>query len=113
MVEKVLIEGGRAVGVVDHLGEIYRSDALILAPGTFLNGLCTCGSDEFSGGKGRRSPLPRPFREPEGGWASAWDASRPALLPAWTTGPSISRAWPRNRVMILPGPSPSGPGALS
>jgi tRNA uridine 5-carboxymethylaminomethyl modification enzyme len=51
MVEKVLIEGGRAVGVVDHLGEIYRSDALILAPGTFLKGLVHVGLRNFPAGR--------------------------------------------------------------
>ncbi len=56
MVEKVLIEGGRAVGAVDHLGEVYRSDALILAPGTFLKGLAHVGLRNFPAGRAGDPP---------------------------------------------------------
>lgn len=54
--ERVLIEGGRAAGVEDHLGVVYRCGAVILATGTFLNGLIHIGLTNFPGGRAGDPP---------------------------------------------------------
>jgi len=54
--ERVLIEGGRAAGVEDHLGVVYRCGAVILATGTFLNGLIHIGLTSFPGGRAGDPP---------------------------------------------------------
>ena len=38
MVERLVVEGGRVVGVEDHTGFGYQAQAVILATGTFLGG---------------------------------------------------------------------------
>ncbi|NWF91460.1 MAG: tRNA uridine-5-carboxymethylaminomethyl(34) synthesis enzyme MnmG [Syntrophaceae bacterium] len=50
-VEEILIEGDKIVGVRTHLDEIVRTKALILAPGTFLNGLVHIGLTHFPSGR--------------------------------------------------------------
>jgi tRNA uridine 5-carboxymethylaminomethyl modification enzyme len=50
-VEEILSEGDRIVGVKTHLNEIIRTKALILAPGTFLNGLIHIGLTHFPSGR--------------------------------------------------------------
>ena len=54
--ERVVIEGGRAAGVEDHLGVVYRCGAVILATGTFLNGLIHIGLTNFPGGRAGDPP---------------------------------------------------------
>src|SRR4030042_899732 len=54
--ERVLIEGGRAAGVEDHLGVVYRCGAVILATGTFLNGLIHIGLTNLPGGRAGGPP---------------------------------------------------------
>ena len=50
-VEEILIEDNRMVGIRTHLGEEILTQALILAPGTFLNGLVHIGLTHFPSGR--------------------------------------------------------------
>jgi tRNA uridine 5-carboxymethylaminomethyl modification enzyme len=50
-VEEILIDANKIVGVKTHLNEIIRAKALILAPGTFLNGLVHIGLTHFPAGR--------------------------------------------------------------
>ena len=50
-VEEILSVGDRIVGVKTHLNEIIQTKALILAPGTFLNGLIHIGLTHFPSGR--------------------------------------------------------------
>jgi tRNA uridine 5-carboxymethylaminomethyl modification enzyme len=50
-VEEILIEGNKVGGVKTDLGENIQSKALILAPGTFLNGLVHIGLTRFPSGR--------------------------------------------------------------
>jgi tRNA uridine 5-carboxymethylaminomethyl modification enzyme len=50
-VEEILTDGDRIVGVRTHLNETIPSKALILAPGTFLNGLVHIGLTHFPAGR--------------------------------------------------------------
>ncbi len=50
-VEETLIEGNRVAGVKTHLGEEIAAQTLILAPGTFLNGLVHIGLTHFPSGR--------------------------------------------------------------
>ncbi len=50
-VERVIIEGGRAAGVLTKGGESFRARAVILSPGTFPNGLLHIGLRSFPGGR--------------------------------------------------------------
>jgi len=50
-VEEILIEGSRVVGIRTHLGEEILGKTLILAPGTFLNGLVHIGLTHFPSGR--------------------------------------------------------------
>jgi len=50
-VERILIEDDRVTGVETHLGETLLTRTLILAPGTFLNGLVHIGLTHFPSGR--------------------------------------------------------------
>ncbi len=50
-VEEILIEDNRMVGIRTHLGEEILTQTLILAPGTFLNGLVHIGLTHFPSGR--------------------------------------------------------------
>ncbi len=50
-VEEILVEGERVRGVKTNLDETILSHALILAPGTFLNGLVHIGLTHFPSGR--------------------------------------------------------------
>jgi len=50
-VEEILIDGNQIVGVKTDLNETIQTKALILAPGTFLNGLIHIGLTRFSAGR--------------------------------------------------------------
>jgi tRNA uridine 5-carboxymethylaminomethyl modification enzyme len=50
-VVEVLIENGRAKGVLTNTQTVYLSDAVVLACGTFLNGLIHIGLENFPAGR--------------------------------------------------------------
>lgn len=50
-VEKIHVEDSRVVGVETHLGEVLSTKTLILATGTFLNGLVHIGLTRFPSGR--------------------------------------------------------------
>src|SRR5690606_12540075 len=50
-VKEVIVENGRAAGVVTSLGIRIKSDAVILTNGTFLNGLIHIGEKKIGGGR--------------------------------------------------------------
>ncbi|MFH1083155.1 MAG: tRNA uridine-5-carboxymethylaminomethyl(34) synthesis enzyme MnmG [Pseudomonadota bacterium] len=50
-VEEILVDGDQVAGVRTHLNETVDSRTLILAPGTFLNGLVHIGLTHFSAGR--------------------------------------------------------------
>ncbi len=49
--KSLLVENGRACGVVTNLGEHYAARAVLLTTGTFLQGLLHIGLNNFSGGR--------------------------------------------------------------
>jgi len=51
LVERVLAKEGRVQGVVTNIQEIFYSKAVVLAPGTFLNGLIHIGLTRFPAGR--------------------------------------------------------------
>ena len=51
MVEGFLIEGDRIAGVKTNLGEHFFSDAVVVTPGTFPNGLIHIGATKISSGR--------------------------------------------------------------
>lgn len=51
VVERLLAEGDRVVGVETSLGQVFRSKSVVLTPGTFLNGLIHVGLTHFSAGR--------------------------------------------------------------
>jgi len=50
-VEEILIDGDKIIGVKTHLNETIQAKALVLAPGTFLNGLVHIGLTHFPSGR--------------------------------------------------------------
>ncbi len=56
LVERVLVEGGKVIGVEDGKGQFYQGKAIILAPGTFLNGLIHIGHRNFPAGRAGELP---------------------------------------------------------
>jgi tRNA uridine 5-carboxymethylaminomethyl modification enzyme len=51
MVERLLVEDGRVVGVVETLGLTYRARAVLITTGTFLNGLIHIGDCRIAAGR--------------------------------------------------------------
>jgi tRNA uridine 5-carboxymethylaminomethyl modification enzyme len=51
MVKSLIIENGKACGVVTAMGMRIRSKAVVLTNGTFLNGLIHIGEKQFGGGR--------------------------------------------------------------
>ena len=51
MVSQVIIEKGKASGVVTGLGHTIRSKAVVVTSGTFLNGVIHIGEKRFGGGR--------------------------------------------------------------
>jgi len=51
MVERLVLEDNRTVGVEDHTGFGYKARAVVLATGTFLSGLLHIGFNSFSAGR--------------------------------------------------------------
>lgn len=56
LVDDVLVENGRVVGVAGELGDVYRAQAVILATGTYLRGRVIIGESSCaSGPSGQRA----------------------------------------------------------
>lgn len=51
MVKEIIVENNRAVGVVTGMGITFRSKAVVLTNGTFLNGIIHIGEKQFGGGR--------------------------------------------------------------
>lgn len=51
MVKGIIVENGRACGVVTGLGHHIRSKSVVLTNGTFLNGIIHIGEKQFGGGR--------------------------------------------------------------
>jgi len=54
--EKILIEKGKVIGIATTTGMEYRAKTVILATGTFLNGLIHIGLDHFPAGRADEPP---------------------------------------------------------
>jgi len=66
MVDRILIEAGRAVGVETHIHEQFRSKSVVLTNGTFLRGLIHIGMNHFPAGRMGDPPstrLPEQLRD--------------------------------------------------
>ncbi len=59
MVEEIVVENGKVKGVVSSLGIFYGAKAVIITPGTFLNGLIHIGLDSFEAGRAGEFPSKR------------------------------------------------------
>src|SRR5436305_1130297 len=53
---RVLVDGGRVVGLAMEDGDAYACDALIVTTGTFLNGLIHIGPDQQPAGRAGERP---------------------------------------------------------
>ena len=51
MVDRVLLENGKAVGVETAEGHLYKAGAVIMTTGTFLRGLIHIGLEQFAAGR--------------------------------------------------------------
>jgi tRNA uridine 5-carboxymethylaminomethyl modification enzyme len=51
LVERILVKGGRIEGVETSIHEVYHGQTVIIAPGTFLNGLIHIGLTHFPAGR--------------------------------------------------------------
>jgi tRNA uridine 5-carboxymethylaminomethyl modification enzyme len=56
LVEEVLVENSRVVGVRDHLSVEFRAAAVVLTTGTFLHGLIHIGSRQIPSGRAGEFP---------------------------------------------------------
>jgi len=56
LVEEVLVEGERVVGVRDNLSVEFRAQAVVLTTGTFLHGLIHIGSQQIPSGRAGEFP---------------------------------------------------------
>ncbi len=59
MVARVLVRGRTAIGVETELGETHYGRTVVLAPGTFLNGLVHIGTTSFPAGRLGEAPATR------------------------------------------------------
>jgi len=59
MVEEIVVENGKIKGVITSLGVFYGAKAVIITPGTFLNGLIHIGLDSFEAGRAGEFPSKR------------------------------------------------------
>jgi tRNA uridine 5-carboxymethylaminomethyl modification enzyme len=51
MVRQIVVENGKAAGVITGLGHTIKSKAVVLTNGTFLNGVIHIGEKKFGGGR--------------------------------------------------------------
>jgi tRNA uridine 5-carboxymethylaminomethyl modification enzyme len=51
LVDRLLVEDGRVIGVEDHTGVCYGAKTVVITTGTFLNGLIHIGTAHYSAGR--------------------------------------------------------------
>ncbi|MGZ6235732.1 MAG: tRNA uridine-5-carboxymethylaminomethyl(34) synthesis enzyme MnmG [Syntrophales bacterium] len=51
LIDHIVVEDGRVVGVEDHIGVFYRARTVIITTGTFLNGLIHIGTVHYQAGR--------------------------------------------------------------
>lgn len=51
LAEEILVKSGSIEGIKTSLGEVFHCKALVITPGTFLNGLMHIGLEHFDGGR--------------------------------------------------------------
>ncbi|MGO9136994.1 MAG: tRNA uridine-5-carboxymethylaminomethyl(34) synthesis enzyme MnmG [Syntrophales bacterium] len=51
LIDRIVVEDGRVIGVEDHIGVFYRGRAIIITTGTFLNGLIHIGTVNYQAGR--------------------------------------------------------------
>jgi tRNA uridine 5-carboxymethylaminomethyl modification enzyme len=51
LVEDLIIENGKAKGIIDRLGNAYLSSTVVITPGTFLDGVIHIGENSFPSGR--------------------------------------------------------------
>ncbi|MGA7876287.1 MAG: tRNA uridine-5-carboxymethylaminomethyl(34) synthesis enzyme MnmG [Desulfoferrobacter sp.] len=56
LVESLVVENNRVVGAVDQMGVFFQASAVVLATGTFLNGLIHIGSKQIPSGRAGEFP---------------------------------------------------------
>lgn len=56
LVERILVENKRAIGVETQINEIFKAKAVIITTGTFLRGLIHIGFNNFPGGRAGDMP---------------------------------------------------------
>jgi len=56
MVEEILVEDGKAAGVLTKLRVVYRAQSVIVATGTFLNGMIHVGMEHMEAGRAGEFP---------------------------------------------------------
>jgi tRNA uridine 5-carboxymethylaminomethyl modification enzyme len=56
LIEKIIVENGKVVGVLTSLGIFYGARAVIVTTGTFLKGLIHIGLENFSAGRAGEFP---------------------------------------------------------
>lgn len=58
-VQEIVVENGKVKGVITSLGVFYEAKAVIITPGTFLNGLIHIGLETFEAGRAGEFPSKR------------------------------------------------------
>lgn len=51
LIEEILVEDGKATGVRDHIGTVFKARAVVITTGTFLHGLVHIGSARIVSGR--------------------------------------------------------------
>jgi glucose-inhibited division protein A len=51
LIDRLIVEDGRVVGVEDHIGVSYHAKSVIITTGTFLNGLIHVGTVHYPAGR--------------------------------------------------------------
>jgi len=59
MVDEIVVENGRIKGIITSLDVFYGAQAVIITPGTFLNGLIHIGPESFEAGRAGEFPSKR------------------------------------------------------